>query len=98
MNEVYRALADPTRRRILALLRGGDMTAGQIVANFEQSWSTMSGHLKVLRDADLVQADRRGTTVVYHLNVSLLEDAMRALLDAFRIATDPHRPRETDPK
>ena len=85
MNKVYRALSDPTRRRILALLRERDMTAGELAAQFEQSWPTISGHCAVLKDADLVHADRHGTTITYHLNVSVLEDAMRALLDAFKL-------------
>ena len=87
MNRVYRALSDPTRRRVLALLRERDMTAGELVGHFDLAWPTMSGHFKILREADLIQADRRGTTISYHLNVSLLEEAMRALMDAFRFAT-----------
>ena len=85
MNRVYRALADPTRRRILALLRERDMTAGELAGNFELSWPTMSGHFNVLKEADLVHSDRNGSTLTYHLNVSVLEEAMLALLDAFRI-------------
>jgi DNA-binding transcriptional ArsR family regulator len=85
MNDVYRALGDPTRRRILELLRGGDMTAGALQGHFRQSWPTISGHLRVLREADLVQADRAGTTIRYHLNLSLLEEAMLALLASFGI-------------
>jgi ArsR family transcriptional regulator len=85
MNDVYRALSDPTRRRILALLRHGDMSAGDIASQFEQSWPTISGHLAVLRDADLVQADRHGTTITYHLNVSVLEEAMLALMQTLGI-------------
>ncbi len=90
MNRVYRALADPTRRRILALLRERDMTAGELAGSFELSWPTMSGHFNVLKEADLVQADRKGSTLTYHLNVSVLEEAMLALMDAFRIErSDP---------
>lgn len=85
MNDVYRALSDPTRRRILALLRGGDMTAGELAAHFEQAWPTISGHLKVLREADLVQADRHGTSITYHLNLSVLEEAMALLMSTFGI-------------
>lgn len=85
MNRVYRALSDPTRRRILAMLRERDMSAGELAANFDQSWPTISGHFNVLKEADLVQADRNGTTITYHLNVSVLEEAMLALMDAFRI-------------
>jgi DNA-binding transcriptional ArsR family regulator len=91
VNRVYRALADPTRRRILALLRDRDMTAGELAAQFEQSWPTMSGHFGVLRDADLIQADRHGSTITYHLNVSVLEEAMLALMDAFRIQPPENR-------
>jgi DNA-binding transcriptional ArsR family regulator len=58
VNKVYRALADPTRRRVLALLRERDMTAGELAAQFDLSWPTMSGHFAVLRDADLVSSDR----------------------------------------
>jgi ArsR family transcriptional regulator, repressor of sdpIR and other operons len=85
MNDVYRALSDPTRRRILALLRERDMAAGEIASEFELAWPTISGHLGVLREADLVQADRSGTSITYHLNVSVLEEALLALMRAFRI-------------
>ena len=84
-NRVYKALADPTRRRVLALLRERDMTAGELAAHFDLAWPTMSGHFAVLRDADLIAADKVGTTITYHLNLSVLEEAMAALLDAFRI-------------
>lgn len=61
------------------------MTAGELAANFELSWPTMSGHFTVLREADLISADRHGTTITYHLNVSVLEEAMAALLELFGI-------------
>jgi ArsR family transcriptional regulator, arsenate/arsenite/antimonite-responsive transcriptional repressor len=85
VNDVYRALSDPTRRHILALLRRGDMTAGELAAEFDQAWPTISGHLKVLREVDLVQTDRHGTTITYHLNVSVLEEALAALMSALGI-------------
>ncbi len=85
MNKVYRALADPTRRRVLALLREREMTAGELAAEFDLSWPTMSGHFAVLREAGLVTAERIGTTVHYRLNLTVLEEAMAALLDAFKI-------------
>jgi DNA-binding transcriptional ArsR family regulator len=85
VNLVYRALSDPTRREILSLLRDRDMPAGEIASRFELSWPTVSGHLKQLKEADLIQADRHGTTIVYHLNVSVLEEAMLALMHAFKI-------------
>lgn len=85
MNDVYRALSDPSRRRLLALLRRGDMTAGDLAAEFDLAWPTISGHLKVLREADLVQADRNGTSITYHLNVSVLEEAMASLMSTLGI-------------
>jgi DNA-binding transcriptional ArsR family regulator len=87
VNDAFRALSDPTRRRILALLRRGDMSAGELAGEFDQAWPTISGHLKVLREADLVQADRHGTTITYHLNVSVLEEAMASLMSALGIGT-----------
>jgi DNA-binding transcriptional ArsR family regulator len=88
MNDVYRALSDPTRRRILALLRDRDVTAGELASQFDLAWPTISGHLKVLRDADLVQADRHGTSITYHLNVSVLEDALASLMGALGIGKE----------
>ncbi len=85
MNDVYRALSDPTRRRILALLRDRDMTAGDLADEFDQAWPTISGHLKVLREADLVQADRNGTSISYHLNLSVLEETVASLMTALGI-------------
>ncbi|TMC59479.1 MAG: helix-turn-helix transcriptional regulator, partial [Chloroflexi bacterium] len=78
-------------RRVLALLRERDMTAGELAAQFELSWPTMSGHFTVLREADLIDADRTGTTITYHLNVSVLEEALAALMDAFRIVPKESR-------
>jgi DNA-binding transcriptional ArsR family regulator len=82
VNRVYRALGDPTRRRILGLLRERPMTAGELAGQFELSWPTMSGHFAVLREAGLVQADRTGSTVTYRLNQTVLQEALMALLDA----------------
>ncbi len=87
MNLVYRALSDPTRRRILELLRDGDKTAGELVKEFTHKAPTMSRHFSVLKAADLIQGDKSGTTITYRLNVSLLEEAMLTLLDQFKIDT-----------
>lgn len=85
MSEVYKALADPTRRRILQLLRSREMTAGDIAGNFDLAKPTLSGHFAVLRQAGLVSSEKTGTTIIYRLNVSVLEEALMALLDAFRL-------------
>jgi DNA-binding transcriptional ArsR family regulator len=90
-NRVYKALADPTRRRILALLRERPMTAGELAGQFDLTWPTMSGHFAVLREADLVQAERTGTSVTYRLNQTVLQEALMAMFDAFGF--DPAEPR-----
>src|SRR5213592_3822955 len=81
MNDVFRALGDQTRREILRLLRRRDMTAGELAERFPLARSTLSGHFNVLRHAGLVLSERRGTTIVYSLNVSAFEDALAAVLD-----------------
>jgi ArsR family transcriptional regulator len=70
----YRALGDPTRRRILVLLRDGDLTAGTLASHFEISWPSVSRHLKVLEGAGLVSSARRGGNIIYSLQTSVLED------------------------
>jgi DNA-binding transcriptional ArsR family regulator len=85
MSEVYKALADPTRRRILQLLREREMSAGEIAQHFDLAKPTLSGHFAVLREAGLVTPAKAGTTITYHLNVSVLEEALLALMDAFKL-------------
>ncbi len=79
-NDVFRALADPTRRAILHLLGKGSLTAGDIAAQFPQSASTISGHFAVLMNAGLVVQERQGQRLVYHINMSVVEDAVAVLL------------------
>jgi DNA-binding transcriptional ArsR family regulator len=81
VNEVFRALGDPTRREILKLLKRGDMTAGELAERFPLAKSTLSGHFNVLRHARLIVSERRGTTILYSLNLSAFEEAMSAVLD-----------------
>jgi DNA-binding transcriptional ArsR family regulator len=85
MNEVYKALSDPTRRRILELLRRRDMTAGELADQFDLAKPTLSGHFQVLKEADLIQADKVATTITYRLNVSVLEEALLALMNSFKL-------------
>jgi DNA-binding transcriptional ArsR family regulator len=85
MSEVYKALADPTRRRILQLLREREMTAGELAEHFDLAKPTLSGHFAVLREAGLVAPEKSGTTITYRLNVSVLEEALLALMDGFRL-------------
>ena len=76
MNLVFKSLSDPTRRRILQLLRERPMTAGQIAEYFDCSKPTLSAHFAVLREADLVESEKVGTSVTYSLKLSVLEDAL----------------------
>ncbi len=76
MNLVFKALADPTRRRILELLRERPMTAGELAAKVTVSKPTLSAHFAVLREADLVDSDKSGTTITYRLKLSVLEEPL----------------------
>lgn len=83
MDKVFKALGDPTRRQILRLLREREMTAGEIAECFALAKPTLSGHFNVLREAELVVSEKTGTTITYHLNVSVLEDALLGFANVF---------------
>jgi DNA-binding transcriptional ArsR family regulator len=85
VNAVFKALSDPTRRRVLQLLRAGPMTAGELSDHFQVSRPTMSAHFAVLREADLVESEKSGKTVVYRLKLSVLEDALLGFAHTFRV-------------
>ena len=81
--KVYKALADPTRRKILQLLREREMNAGELADHFEYTKPTLSRHFSVLQEADLIQGTRQGNYIVYRLNVTVLEETIWAMLDMF---------------
>ena len=85
MNKVFKALADPTRRKVLELLRQRPMTAGELSDQFQVSKPTMSAHFAGLREADLVDASKQGTTITYRLKLSVLEEALLGFSQAFGI-------------
>ena len=85
MNKVFKALADPTRRRVLELLRQRPMTAGELSDQFPVSKPTMSAHFTVLREADLIDASKQGVTITYRLKLSVLEDALLGFAQVFGI-------------
>jgi DNA-binding transcriptional ArsR family regulator len=87
IDEVFRALADPTRREILRLLRREDMSAGSLAERFPLAASTLSGHFSVLKHAGLIVAERRGTTILYSLNLSAAEEALGAVMHLFRVGS-----------
>jgi ArsR family transcriptional regulator, repressor of sdpIR and other operons len=91
MNKVFKALSDPTRRKVLALLRERPMTAGELAEHFEVSKPTMSAHFAVLREAGLVEPVKQGRVITYHLMMSVLEEAMFGFAQVFGLevkATD----------
>lgn len=79
-NNVFSALGHPLRRQVMDLLRKGPRTSGDLAEAFDASWPTVSRHLAVLKDADLITAERQGTSIIYRANTSVIEDAAAALL------------------
>ncbi len=92
MNAVFKALADPTRRKVLELLRQRPMTAGELADHFPVSRPTMSAHFAVLREADLIQACKIGTTITYQLRLSVLEDALLGFAQLFGVRAAARTP------
>ena len=81
MQNTLRALSDPIRREILNLLKSGRMSAGDIVDRFDVTGASISRHLSVLRDADLIRDKREGKYIYYELNASVLEEIMLWIAD-----------------
>ncbi|MVM37366.1 autorepressor SdpR family transcription factor [Spirosoma sp. HMF3257] len=76
MNNLFKALNDPTRRQILDLLRGGDLNAGEIAERFDMTKPSISHHLDLLRQAGLVEATKQGQFINYALNTTVLDDLL----------------------
>src|SRR2546428_11724857 len=83
MSLVFKALSDPTRRRVLELLKERPMSAGELADRFDVSKPTMSGHFAVLREAGLIASEKHGRSVVYELQMSVLEQALLGFAQAF---------------
>jgi len=90
-NDVYTALSHPVRRQVLGLLRERAMTAGEIAQQVSVSKPTLSGHLNVLKTADLVSAERNGATLLYRLNLSVAEEALAGLMELFDLSVIKRR-------
>ena len=84
LNNTLQALSDPTRRRILELLKKKDMAAGEIGRHFEITLPSLSHHLNVLKQANLVTFRRQGQELIYSLNLSVFEEAAKALIKFFK--------------
>jgi DNA-binding transcriptional ArsR family regulator len=83
VSQIFKAISDPTRRRVLQLLRNGPMSAGDLCEHFDVSKPTMSAHFAVLKEADLVHAEKIGKSVIYHLKLSVLEEALLGFAHSF---------------
>lgn len=82
-NSVFKALADPTRRRILRMLNGREMAAGEIAKDFDITAPSMSHHFAILKEADLVFARRDGQQILYSLNTTVFQDVIAVLMEMF---------------
>lgn len=81
MGDVWKALADPTRRKILKLLKKDSLNAGEIAVEFNMTKPSISNHLSILKQADLVDSEKIGQNVIYSLKTSVLEDMLKMLSD-----------------
>ena len=81
MQNTLKALADPIRREILNMLKAGRLSAGEIVEHFDVTGASISRHLSVLKDADLIRDTREGKYIYYELNASVLEEIMLWITD-----------------
>lgn len=92
-DQVFKALADPTRRRVLRMLNGCEMSAGEIAKEFAISAPSMSHHFNILKEAGLVSARRDGQQIYYALDTTVMQDFLTALIDLF-----PARNGDGDPR
>jgi ArsR family transcriptional regulator, arsenate/arsenite/antimonite-responsive transcriptional repressor len=83
IDTAFKALSDPTRRRILHLLGPGERTAGDIAAQFRISAPSMSHHFNILKEAGLIRARREGQQIYYSLDTTVFQDVIAAMLDLF---------------
>ena len=85
MSSIFKALADPTRRKVLQILQKGPMGAGELASAFDVSKPTMSAHFTVLITAGLIEADKQGRSITYRLKLSVLEEALLGFAQTFGI-------------
>ncbi|WP_406694585.1 autorepressor SdpR family transcription factor [Singulisphaera sp. Ch08] len=83
MNDVFKALSDPTRREILRLLRGGERTAGELAEHFAMTKPSMSHHFAVLKEAELIRSRRDGKQIYYTLDTTVIQDVLVWIHDMF---------------
>lgn len=87
-NEAFKALADPSRRQILTLLKTNDLTAGEIASHFDMQKPSVSHHLKILKQAELIQDERKGQHIFYTLNTTVFQDVTSWFFNFFEKEED----------
>ena len=97
MNEVFKALSDPTRREVLRILSHGERTAGELAEPFDMTKPSMSHHFAVLKEAELIRSRREGQQIVYSLNTTVAEDVLTRLWDLFGTSRDGDQTGELSP-
>ena len=92
VNEVFKALSDPTRREILRMLSHGERTAGELAEPFDMTKPSMSHHFSVLKEADLIRSRREGQQIFYALNTTVVEDVVTRIWDLFGTNRETRKP------
>lgn len=85
MDAVFEALSHPTRRRVLEILKTGSLPAGELASHFNVAKPTMSAHFAKLKAAGLVQADQQGASLIYSLNLSILEEVLLGFMERVKV-------------
>lgn len=89
MADAFKALADPTRRRVLELLAQGELTAGEIAAHFSMTKPSVSHHLSILKAAGLISDERRGQNIVYSVNLTIFQELVKWFYDVDLVKEEP---------
>ena len=84
MSKAFKALSDKTRREILKLLNNRDMSAGEIAEHFDMSKPSISKHLDILREAELVSSEKKGQFIIYSINTSVIQEVLGNFLVIFK--------------
>lgn len=84
MSKAFKALSDKTRREILKMLNERDMSAGEIAENFSMSKPSISKHLDILREAELISSEKKGQFVIYSINTSVIQEVLGSFLEIFK--------------
>ena len=84
MSKAFKALSDKTRREILKLLNNRDMSAGEIAEHFDMSKPSISKHLDILREAELVSSEKKGQFIIYSINTSIIQEVLGNFLEIFK--------------